>query len=62
MHVEYRRQTWKFEERLTVYQLLKKLNLLPGEVLVICNGKLVTEDHHLEPGNQVKIVPVISGG
>lgn len=62
MQVSYRDQHYHFEETLTVYQLLKRLKLLPENVLVVCNGQLVTEDHRLAPEDVVKIVPVVSGG
>ncbi len=62
MQVSYRDKHFTFEETLTVQQLLKKLRLLPESVLVVRNGQLVTEDHHLAPEDTVKIVAVVSGG
>lgn len=62
MHVTYRDKSWTFDERLTVVQMLKRIGLLPESVLVVRNGELVTEDQHLEPEDQVKVVAVISGG
>ena len=60
--VSYRAKSWSFEESLTVLQLLKRVDLLPESVLVVRNGQLVTEDQRLAPGDEVKIVSVISGG
>ena len=62
MQVTYRNHTWTFNEKLTVLQILKYVDLLPESVLVVRNGKLVTEDQYLYPGDNVKIVSVISGG
>jgi sulfur carrier protein ThiS len=62
MRVTYRDRFWSFDESLTVMQVLKKIELLPESVLVVRNGKLVTEDQRLAPGDEVKIVSVISGG
>ncbi|MDX9955743.1 MAG: MoaD/ThiS family protein [Anaerolineae bacterium] len=62
MQVSYRGKQFAIEETLTVLQLLKRLKLLPESVLVIRNGQLVTEDHHLLPDDMVKIVSVVSGG
>ena len=62
MQVTYRDKNWSFEESLTVMQMLKRVDILPESVLVVRNGKLVTEDQHLTPGDEVKIVSVISGG
>lgn len=62
MQVTYRNHTWSFTEKLTVLQMLKCVDLLPESVLVLRNGKLVTEDQLLQPWDNVKIVSVISGG
>ncbi len=62
MHVTYRERKWTFDEKLTVIQLLKRLDILPESVLVLRNGELVAEDQHLRPGDQVRIVAVVSGG
>ena len=62
MQVTYRDKNWSFEVSLTVMQMLKRVDILPESVLVVRNGKLVTEDQHLTPGDEVKIVSVISGG
>jgi sulfur carrier protein ThiS len=62
MHVTYRDKTWKFDEKMFVQQLLKRLDLLPESVLVVRNGILVTEDQRLLPEDEVKIVAVVSGG
>ncbi len=62
MKVTYRDRVWTFDEPLTVAQLLKRIGLLPESVLVVRDGKLLTEDQRLYPGDEVKVVAVISGG
>jgi sulfur carrier protein ThiS len=62
MRVTYRGKHWLFEKPLTVLQVLKHVDLIPENVLVIRDGKLLTEDKKLMPGDEIKIVSVISGG
>ncbi len=62
MQIMYRDKTWTFNEPCTVMQMLKRVDLLPESVLVVRNGMLVTEDQNLTPGDEVKIISVISGG
>lgn len=46
----------------TVHDLLKELNLVEGAVLVMRDGELLTRDVRINDGEQVEIIPVISGG
>ena len=62
MHIVYRDKEWFVEQEMTVNQMLKYLKLLPESVLVVRNGRLVSEDQKVQPGDEVKIVSVISGG
>ena len=62
MHITYRDKEWTFDRSTTVQQVLKRLKVLPESVLVLRNGKLVTEDQRLEVDDEVKVVAVISGG
>ena len=62
MQVTYRDRTWIFDKRLSVTQMLRRISVLPESVLVVQNGQLVTEDQHLNPGDTIKVVAVISGG
>jgi len=47
---------------LTVAKALKQLNLIPESHLVIRSGKMLTEQELLRDGDELKIIPVISGG
>ncbi len=62
IRVRFRDRTWTFDRKMTVKRLLEEVGLLPENVLVLRNGTMVTEDQHLYPGDEVKIVAVISGG
>lgn len=42
--------------------LLKKLEIAQEEVLIIRNGKLVTEDEHVTDDDEIELLSVISGG
>jgi sulfur carrier protein ThiS len=46
----------------SVQELLDKLHVLSDDVLVICNGSLVTEDEVLTNEDSIKLLSVISGG
>ncbi|HZX11867.1 MAG TPA: MoaD/ThiS family protein [Candidatus Nanoarchaeia archaeon] len=46
----------------SVKELLKVLKLNPTTVLVVANGRLVTEDAPLRKEDEVKILSVVSGG
>jgi thiamine biosynthesis protein ThiS len=62
MHIVHRDKEWFLDQALTVNQMLKYLKLLPEGVLVVRNGQLIAEDQKLQPGDEVKIVSVVSGG
>jgi sulfur carrier protein len=51
-----------YTDDLTVKKALKSLNLLPEAYLVVRNGELVVEQALLRDGDDIKLVPVISGG
>lgn len=46
----------------TVHELLREMSLVEGSVLVMRSGELLTRDIRLDDGDQVEIIPVISGG
>ena len=46
----------------TVKEVLEKLNLKPSEVVVYANDEVLLEDDSLEGIEEIRIVPVASGG
>jgi sulfur carrier protein ThiS len=46
----------------TVAELLKKLKLNPGTVLVTRNDELLIEEEKLSEKDKIRVLPVISGG
>jgi sulfur carrier protein ThiS len=57
-----RKKEYLLEGTLTVREALEKLELSPETHLVVRNGELLNEREPLKNGDQVKLVPVISGG
>ena len=49
-------------EAKNVEELLKKLKINSTTVIVSVNDELVTEDYKLNKKDNVKIIPVVSGG
>ncbi|RLG80225.1 MAG: thiamine biosynthesis protein ThiS [Thermoprotei archaeon] len=49
-------------DRITVKDLLKKLNLLSTEYIAIKNDTVVTDDEIIKNGERVLLYPVKSGG
>jgi sulfur carrier protein len=45
-----------------VDQLLQRLDILPGTVLVIRGDQLLTEDARLAAGDEIELRSVVSGG
>jgi len=52
----------EIEKKLTVKQLLKRLDLLPGTALVIRDKQLLTSDTVLKEGDEIEIRVVTSRG
>ena len=45
-----------------ILDLLKELGRSPETVIVRKNGKIVTEEEQLADGDEIEIIPVVSGG
>ena len=58
----FRKQEWEFQPGMTLRDAVRKAGLDPHEVLGLREGKLVTDDTLLQPGETIKLVGVISGG
>lgn len=61
VYIERTKETKKVKAK-TVAELLKRLELNPGTVLVTKNDELLIEDDKLNDRDEIRIIPVISGG
>jgi sulfur carrier protein ThiS len=62
MQITYRDKKYELKANITARDAIKKIGLDPESVLVVVNGKLVTDDVVLREGGEVKLVAVVSGG
>jgi sulfur carrier protein ThiS len=60
--ITYRKQEWEVASGMTVRAAIEKLGLDPYAVLALKNKKLVNDQTILEPGDEIRLVNVISGG
>ncbi len=60
--LKYRNQQWELAAGMTARDAIKKAGLQPESVLIVVDGELQTDDVILKPGQQVKLVAVVSGG
>lgn len=60
--LKYRNQQWELPAGMTARDAVKKTGLHPESVLIVVDGELQTDDVILKPGQQVKLVAVVSGG
>jgi sulfur carrier protein ThiS len=58
----YRGETYEVPDGLSVKEALIQIGLEPQLYLAVRDGRLVTEDQKLKPGDQVKLVAIVSGG
>ena len=62
MQITFRDKKWELKGGATARAAIKKIGIDPEGVLVVVNGKLVTDDVILKDDDQVKLVAVVSGG
>lgn len=62
MKILYRDKEWELEGQMTVRQAVEEVGLIPETVLVVQDGKLLTENTLLQPEDEVRLIAVISGG
>ncbi|HDD53165.1 MAG TPA: thiamine S protein [Thermosulfidibacter takaii] len=60
--ITFEDKKWEVNRRMNVLRFLEKEGINPEEVLVLINGKVVTEDAVMEPQDEVKILWVLSWG
>lgn len=52
----------KIPKRSTVAEILDKLGQNRETVVVRLNGRIIAEEERLKPGDQLEIIPVVTGG
>ena len=62
VQITYRDKQYETKPNITARDAIKKIGLDPEAVLVIVNGKLMTDDVVLREGDTIKLVAVVSGG
>ena len=60
--ITYHDQEWQVESGITVRAAVEKLELNPYDVLALRQRKLINDRTIIEPGDEIKLVNVISGG
>lgn len=57
-----RNKEYEIKHGMTIRKALQKLNIDPDSVLITRNGELITDDEIILLNDEIKLVPVISGG
>ena len=57
-----RNKEYEIKPGMTIRKALQKLNIDPDSVLITRNGELITDDEIIRVNDEIKLVPVISGG
>jgi len=57
-----RDKVYEVKAGMSLLDALKKIDVVPESVIAVRNGEMITDDEILRPGDEVKLVAVISGG
>jgi sulfur carrier protein ThiS len=60
--LSYHNQQWEIEGGVTVRAALQQVGLDPNNVLALRQKKILNDRAVIEPGDEIKIVNVITGG
>jgi sulfur carrier protein ThiS len=58
----FRKQVFEIKHGMTVRKALQKLGFEPDSVLASRDGQLITDDEIIKENDEIKLIPVISGG
>jgi sulfur carrier protein ThiS len=61
-HLSYRGKRYDVAPGMTVRDAISKVGLSPEAILATRGGELLTDDIILKPGEDIRLVAVISGG
>ncbi|MCA1900529.1 MAG: MoaD/ThiS family protein [Chloroflexi bacterium] len=57
-----RDKVYEVKAGMSLLSALRKIDVLPESVIAVRDGEMITDDEILRPGDEVKLVAVISGG
>jgi sulfur carrier protein ThiS len=57
-----RDKVYEVRPGMSLLDALRKINIVPESVIAVRDGVMITDDEILRPGDEVKLVAVISGG
>ena len=60
--VKVRGRQHEMRAGIPISKAMKILQVTPGSHLIIRRGDLITDDEVLQPGDEIELMPVISGG
>ncbi|MCE1253295.1 MAG: MoaD/ThiS family protein [Anaerolineae bacterium] len=58
----HRKTIYTLDKEMSLKQAYKELGLIPESYLAVRNNEMITESEQLKHGDEIKLVPVISGG
>jgi sulfur carrier protein ThiS len=60
--ITYRKREWEVRGGMTVRAAIEKVGLDPTSVLAVREKRLINDQTIIEPGDEIKLINVISGG
>jgi len=57
-----RDRVYEVRPGMSLLDALRKINIVPESVIAVRDGEMITDDEILRPGDEIKLVAVISGG
>jgi len=60
--IKFHKKEWTVESGMTVRAAIEKAGLDPYAVLALRDKKLINDQTIIEPGDEIRLVNVISGG
>jgi len=57
-----RDRVYEVRPGMSLLDALRKVNIVPESVIAVRDGEMITDDEILRPGDEIKLVAVISGG
>ena len=57
-----RNKVYEVKAGMALVDALKKSDIVPESVIATRDGELITDDEIMRPGDEIKLIAVISGG